>query len=134
MVPESTAAEPRQARVNQIAVPTLVKLCLSSGCMVGDGASTWGSLPSLNAREEEEGGEKGRKRFEEEREGVVEGGEGGGGGKEGGGAGLVQGGAPPPPGMPCFTKCKQGITLFHHKSEKRCQLNKNFRYIPFQGT
>ena len=116
--------------------------------MVGDGASTWGSLPSLNAREDEEGGEKGRKRVEEEREGVVEGGEGGDG-KEDGAAGLVplvrfpncheaSGLAnlttPPPTGMPCFTKCKQGITLFHHKSEKRCQMNRKIQsYIFFNG-
>ena len=93
--------------------------------MVGDGTSTWGSLPSLNAKEDEEGGgrggERGRRRGEGEREGSVEGeGEGGGDGGEGGG-GVVEGGTPS--GMPCFTKCKQGITLFHHKTEKRCQIS-----------
>ena len=85
--------------------------------MVGDGASTWGSLPSLNAKEDEEGGgvrggERGRKRCEDEREpGLADEGEEGGGETDEERA--------PPPGMPCFTKCKQGITLFHDKSEKR---------------
>ena len=100
--------------------------------MVGDGTSTWGSLPSLNAKEDEEGGgrgggERGRKRGEGERKGMVEG-EGGGGGGDGGegGGGVVGGGSPS--GMPCFTKCKQGITLFHYKAEKRCQRNANFLF------
>ena len=36
--------------------------------MVGDGVSTWGSLPSLNAKEDEEADVRGIDRYEKEDE------------------------------------------------------------------
>ena len=68
MVSETSTAKPRQARakvLNFVNFQIKLKFCgelnifPKSGCMVGDGASTWGSLPSLDAKEDDEAGVRG---------------------------------------------------------------------------